>query len=165
MNEMRRRSRVAQGLRVPGDRRIGGVLRVERHGRRTTVAGTLTGFVFKEGRTWVAYCQSLDLSSCGVTEEKALAAVSEAIDLWFDSCIRRGALEKALGELGWVCQDAKGEIADCRKHKLPPAFVIDAMRRHGKDWSQPIRLRRLQQPSNRGAQPEGIPRAPRTPEA
>lgn len=131
---------MAQSLPVPGDRRIGGVLRVERRGRGTTVTGTLTGFVFKEGRTWVAYCQGLDLSSCGATEDAALAAVSKAIKLWVESCIERGTLEQALGELGWVCQDAKGEIADCRSRKLPPAFMIEAMTRNGKDWSRPIRF-------------------------
>ena len=140
MYEMRRRRGVAQTFPVPGDRRIGGVLRVEKRGRQTTVAGTLSGFVFKEGGAWVAYCQSLDLSSCGPTEEKALAAVTKAIKLWVESCLRRGTLEQALGELGWVCQDAKGEIADCRRHKLPPAFMIEAMTRNGKDWSRPIRF-------------------------
>lgn len=140
MYEVRRRNEVAQTVPVPGDRRIGGVLRVEKHGRQTIVTGTLTGFVFKQGRAWVAYCQSLDLSSCGPTEEKALAAVTEAIKLWVESCIERGTLEQALGELGWVCQDPNGEIADCRRRKLPPAFVIDTMKRNGKDWSRAIRF-------------------------
>ena len=140
MHESRGKSSVTRARAVPGDRRIGGVLRVERRGRRTSVAGTLTGFVFKEGAAWVAYCQSLDLSSCGATEDAALAAVGEAITLWVESCLRRGTLGQALGELGWVCQDTKGEIADCRRHKLPPAFMIDAMTRNGKDWSRPIRF-------------------------
>ena len=99
-------------------------------------AGTVPGR--KEGGAWVAYCRSLDPSSCGPTEDEALAAVTEAIKLWVDSCLRRGTLEHALGELGWVCQDAKGEIADCRRRKLPPAFMIEALTRNGQDWSRPI---------------------------
>jgi predicted RNase H-like HicB family nuclease len=125
---------------VLGEKRIGGVLRVEQRGRELQVTGTLTGFVFREGDAWVAYCQGLDLSSCGETEEAALAAVTEAINLWVWSCIERGTLEQALGEMGWVCQEPSGEIADCRLRKLPPAFMIEKMRRNGKDWSRPIRF-------------------------
>jgi hypothetical protein len=71
---------------------------------------------------------------------KARAPVTVAILVWGVWCLQRGALEQALGELGWVCQNAKGEIADCRRRKLPPTFMIEAMTRNGKDWSRSIRF-------------------------
>ena len=131
---------MAQSLPVSGERRIGGMLSVTRQGKKTSVVGTLDGFVFKEGRAWVAYCRSLDLSSCGTSPEAALRAVEEAIGLWIESCIERGTLEAALSELGWVCQDQKGQLADCRQTKLPPAFMIERMTRTGNEWSRPIRF-------------------------
>lgn len=125
---------------APGERRIGGVLRIEKRGRNMTISGTLSGFLFKEGKSWVAYCQSLDLSSCGETEEDALDSVEQVIKLWLESCIQRKTLGDALAELGWVCQKTNGEIADCRRTKLPPAFMIESLIRNGKDWSRPIRF-------------------------
>jgi len=131
---------VAASLPAPGEHRIGGVLRVEKRGRKMIVAGNLSGFVFKEGKSWVAYCQTLDLSSCGDDEAGALDSLERAISAWLESCIQRGKLEEALAELGWVCQDAEGNLADCRRTKLPPAFMIEALTRNGKDWSRPIRF-------------------------
>ncbi len=96
---------MTQGVRVGGERKIAGVLNIDKTGRHVSISGTLTGFLFKEGRTWVAYCQGLDLSSCGMTEARALEAMSEAVNLWFGSCIGRGKLEEALAELGWVCKE------------------------------------------------------------
>lgn len=58
-------------------------------------------YVHQEGRFWVSYCPSLDLSSQGDTREEARDAVSEAAQLWFDSCVERGTLAEALAELGW----------------------------------------------------------------
>jgi predicted RNase H-like HicB family nuclease len=131
---------VAASSTAPGERRIGVVLRIEKRGRHTTISGNLSGFVFKEGRAWVAYCQSLDLSSCGESEEEALDAVGQAIALWLESCIQRQTLEDALAQLGWVFQDPSGRLVDCRRTKLPPAFMIEALTRNGKDWSRPIRF-------------------------
>ena len=38
----------------------------------------------------------------GDSREKALEALSEAVNLWIESCVRRGTLREALGELGFV---------------------------------------------------------------
>ncbi|MBI5491020.1 MAG: hypothetical protein HY905_27060 [Deltaproteobacteria bacterium] len=104
------------------------------------MSGRLAGFLFREGQTWVACCASLDLASGGPTQAAALDATQHAIRLWLDSCVKRGTLERALAELGWVCQTADGSLADCGTQRIPPAFVIDAVRRRGRDWSQPIRF-------------------------
>ena len=54
-----------------------------------------------DGDTWVGYCPILDLASQGDTEESALVAVKEVIELWFESCLERGVLGKALEESGF----------------------------------------------------------------
>jgi predicted RNase H-like HicB family nuclease len=120
---------------------IGGILHIEKKGRQIKVMTTLSGRVFKEGETWVAYCQGLDLSSCGNTKEKALEAISKAITLWFESCAQRKTLEQALTQLGWICENEEGKITDCQEIKLPPAFVIDAIKNKGQAWSQPVQFR------------------------
>jgi len=99
-----------------------------------------TGILFREGESWVAYCEGLDLSSFGATQDEALAAVQQAIRLFIESCISRGTLEQALSELGWACQTPDGRLADCRTQRLPPPFMIEAVTRQGTHWSQPIRF-------------------------
>jgi len=103
----------------------------------------LTGFVAKEGDMWVSYCKELDISSCGDTEEKAQENILEAIQLFFDSCIERGVLDEALRNLGWKCDDEQAAtINACREGSIPknttPAYMIDALEKHGRDWSMPV---------------------------
>jgi predicted RNase H-like HicB family nuclease len=120
--------------------RVVGMLRVETRSGKVSVAGELTGILFREGESWVAYCEGLDLSSFGATQDEALAAVQQATRLFIESCISRGTLEQALSELGWACQTPDGRLADCRTQRLPPAFMIEAVTRQGTHWSQPIRF-------------------------
>ena len=54
-----------------------------------------------DGDAWVGYCPSLDMASQGDTEEEALNAVKEAVELWFESCLERGVLAQALEESGF----------------------------------------------------------------
>jgi predicted RNase H-like HicB family nuclease len=57
---------------------------------------------FKEGDSIVAYSHSLDLATHGATLAEAKKNFHEAVDLWFDACVEKGTLDKALLELGWV---------------------------------------------------------------
>lgn len=130
------------GEKVQG--RLAGRLRIDYgpRGKVQRVYGSLSGFLFQEGKTWVAYCRELDVSSCGATTAEALRNVQEAIELFFESCVERGTIEAALSELGWVCDGPDHTIADCREHPIPrsllPAFMIDRMRKSGTDWSTRI---------------------------
>lgn len=54
-----------------------------------------------DGDTWVGVCPSLDLASQGETEDLALQAVTDAVEVWFESCLERGVLAQALEASGF----------------------------------------------------------------
>jgi len=47
---------------------------------------------------WMAVCPSIGVASQGVSAEDAKRCIDEAVQLWFESCIERGTLERALQE-------------------------------------------------------------------
>lgn len=47
---------------------------------------------------WVAVCPSIDVASQGTSADDAKLCLDEAVQLWFESCIERGTLERALQE-------------------------------------------------------------------
>jgi len=49
--------------------------------------------IFKEGKTFVAYAQELDISSCGRTKEKAFANLKEAVRLFLEEVEKMGTFE------------------------------------------------------------------------
>jgi len=55
----------------------------------------------RDAATWIAWCPPLDLLSQGKTKTEAVASLREAVDLWFESCVQRGVLDKALTEAGF----------------------------------------------------------------
>jgi len=68
-------------------------------------------FSRRDRRQWVAGCPRLDVYSQGTTETAARAALKEAIDLWFESCIARGTLDAALREVGFRPQPGGEPVA------------------------------------------------------
>jgi predicted RNase H-like HicB family nuclease len=46
----------------------------------------------------VAVCPSIDVASQGVSADDAKRCLDEAVQLWFESCVERGTLERALQE-------------------------------------------------------------------
>ena len=50
---------------------------------------------------YVSYCPPLDVYSQGRTEDEAVAMLAEAIQLFIESCYRRGVLESVLKESGF----------------------------------------------------------------
>ena len=87
--------------------------------RRSLVFGT-----GPDGDQWIGSCPSLEVATVGDSREKAVealdeavnlsnmstkwmkpmekAVLDEAVNLWIESCVRRGTLREALGELGFV---------------------------------------------------------------
>jgi predicted RNase H-like HicB family nuclease len=57
--------------------------------------------VFKESKTFVAYAQELDISSCGRTKERAFANLKEAVRLFLEEAEKMGTLETILEEAGY----------------------------------------------------------------
>lgn len=50
---------------------------------------------------WIVWCPSIDLYTQASSKGRALEAIREAVELWFESCIERGVLEEALREVGF----------------------------------------------------------------
>jgi len=55
----------------------------------------------QDGKCWLAWCLPLDVMTQGETKEAAFKSLKEAVGLWFESCIERGVLDEALGEVGF----------------------------------------------------------------
>jgi predicted RNase H-like HicB family nuclease len=119
------------------------LIRVNRDGH-TLISASISGKLSKKkDGTWIGYCPPLDLYTCGATREEMLKNTQEAIELFFESCIRRGTLDEALRELNWEKDsdiNADGisrmvpKINDC----VPPAFVIDKI--HPDSWQGHVTL-------------------------
>ena len=56
----------------------------------------------------IAWCPGLAVLSQAETEDGAMEALREAVELWFESCVERGVLAEALGEVG-IIGPAHGE--------------------------------------------------------
>jgi len=55
----------------------------------------------KDGKVWLAWCPSIDVMTQGPNKKAAIDSLREAVHLWFDSCIERGVLDRALKEAGF----------------------------------------------------------------
>jgi predicted RNase H-like HicB family nuclease len=65
--------------------------------------------IFKEGRTYVAHAQELDVSSCAGTREKALKNLKEAVRLFLEEAGKMGTLDRILQEAGYFKRKSKLE--------------------------------------------------------
>jgi len=71
--------------------------------------------VFKENKTYVAYCPELDISSCGNNIEHAKDMLKTAVRLFLEEAEKMGTLEDILEESNYV-KDASGKW-------MPPKLV------------------------------------------
>ncbi|MBI1354649.1 MAG: type II toxin-antitoxin system HicB family antitoxin [Acidobacteria bacterium] len=67
-----------------------------------TLAVRLEARVRRAGALWVAACPPLDVVTQADTQPEALAALREAVEAWFESCVERGVLDAALREAGFA---------------------------------------------------------------
>lgn len=59
----------------------------------------LRAFARRDTETrWIAVCPSIGVASQGTDADDARRCLDEAVQLWFESCIERGTLERALQE-------------------------------------------------------------------
>lgn len=65
-----------------------------------------------DGRTWVARCAALDLTTQAPTKSDALRGIREAIELWFETCIDRNVLDQALQESGFIRGNRRESIPE-----------------------------------------------------
>jgi predicted RNase H-like HicB family nuclease len=69
---------------------------------RITLDIKLQAFVRRDSEErWIAVCPSIDVASQGSGVGDAIRCLHEAVQLWFESCIERGTLERALQESGF----------------------------------------------------------------
>lgn len=61
----------------------------------------LTVDFIKQGKTYIAYSQALDLSTTGKSIHEAQKRFEEAVDIFFEETIENKCLDKALKDLGW----------------------------------------------------------------
>ena len=71
----------------------------------------------RDGRRWAAVCPVLDVASQGATEKAARAALQEAVELWFESCLERETLDAALREVGFRVR-AQSEAVSPRAERV-----------------------------------------------
>jgi predicted RNase H-like HicB family nuclease len=57
---------------------------------------------------WIAVCPSIGVASQGSDADDARRCLDEAVELWFESCIERGTLERALQESNFRPLQAAG---------------------------------------------------------
>jgi predicted RNase H-like HicB family nuclease len=87
--------------------------------------------------TWVALCPTLDVCSQGDSKPEALDSLREAIQAWFESCLARRVLAKALEEVGFhlvkpgdpvVSQTNTIEVGKVEEIEISvPAYIADAL--------------------------------------
>lgn len=103
------------------------MLRRERMIETVTVEVNLHAFIRRETRTrWVAVCPSVGVASQGETEPKARRAIQEAVQFWFESCIERGTLDRALKDAnfrpvpaGTPLPEDAAQFVSVNRKKLP----------------------------------------------
>lgn len=61
----------------------------------------LDAWLRRDGREWLAWCPSIDVTTQAGTRKKVLESLREAVQLWFESCIERNVLDSALREAGF----------------------------------------------------------------
>ncbi len=71
--------------------------------------------VFKENKTYVAYCPELDISSCGNSIEHAKEMLKTAVRLFIEEAEKMGTLEDILEEANYV-KNASGKW-------MPPKLI------------------------------------------
>ena len=69
---------------------------------------------------FIASCPPLEVMTQGRTEEEARANLVETCELYIETCLEEGTLDKAIRELGWAAPGQNREL------KVPSdAFLFD----------------------------------------
>ena len=76
-------------------------------------------------RRWIAACPMVGVVSQGTSDEDARRCLQEAVELWFESCVERGVLDRALREANFLPSPGH------RPDKAPAAQMIRAKRTAG----------------------------------
>ena len=83
--------------------------------KKIALQAELPVFIFREGKSFIAYTPALDLSTVGKTYQEARKRFREAANIFFEEIVDGGTIEEVLSENGW---QRKGSSA-----WTPPVFV------------------------------------------
>ena len=83
---------------------------------RINIEGLPVLFI-KEGNMFVAYCPVLDLSTAAPSFDEAKKNFGEAVDIFFEECLRHKTLDHALESLGWARSSE-------RSHDWHPPVIV-----------------------------------------
>lgn len=75
---------------------------------------TLDFLIFQEDGAYIAYCPSLDISTCADTHNEAISNFYEMFQLHIETCLEMGTLQEDLLSHGWKLRD---------KSLTPPALI------------------------------------------
>lgn len=78
---------------------------------------SLTVNFLREGKKFIAYSPTLDISTCGNSFEEAKKKFEELVDIFIDELVKMGTLESVLSECGWK------KVPRPKPHWVPPAFI------------------------------------------
>lgn len=88
-------------------------------------------FIFKDGKSWIAFCPSLDLSGYATTEKGAKKDFTWMLQDWLNTQISSKSLEQDLKQQDWIVGKGKWSEPDVKellsKNDLMD-FVIDQPR-------------------------------------
>ena len=79
--------------------------------------------VRKDGDHFVSFCPAFDVYSQGPSEETALDNLTEALQLFVESCLARGTLDRVLKDCGFE-PDADPEPIDERRLIHVPLSLV-----------------------------------------
>lgn len=72
-------------------------------------------FIFKEGKSWIAYCPSLDLSGYDITEDGAKKDFDWILQDWLKTQTCNKTLDEDIKQHGWIVGKSKWSEPDFKK--------------------------------------------------
>jgi len=80
--------------------------------------------VREDGDHFVSFCPALDVYSQGPSEEAALDNLAEALQLFVESCLARGTLDRVLKDCGFEPEAAESEPVEDRHMIHVPLSLV-----------------------------------------
>ncbi|XOB40849.1 MAG: hypothetical protein ACKKMW_02165 [Candidatus Nealsonbacteria bacterium] len=69
--------------------------------RKTNLQFKLSVSMLREGKRFIAYTPTLDLSTSGKSYKEAKKRFIEIVNIFFEELVKKGTLKEVLQDLGW----------------------------------------------------------------
>ena len=100
-----------------------GTVEYEQQQHQVTFRMRVPAGVKKDGGTFVASCDILDVHSQGETEKQALENLVEALQLFVETCFEKGTLEQVLQAQGFAPGSTDELVSGGRTVEVPLALI------------------------------------------